>query len=129
MGNSIQYLYKMNRWVDNMKYTLTSKLFREIYGAFIRYVKPYCVTMDYISYDNDTENFGIAFMINTEDYMTNEKLINDFMSNYQLDKYLEITDILHIKAQKYFQTTLKIKLTKNGERHKKDLIGLLLLRE
>lgn len=129
MKNSIQYIYKMKGWVDNMKYTITAKLFREIYKAFVTYVRPYCVTMDYIAYDDQTDSFGIAFMINTEDYNENEKLIQNFVTLYQLNKYLEISNILHIKAQKYFQTTLQIKLTKTGERHKKDLISLLLLRE
>lgn len=129
MKNSIKYLYTMKGWVDNMKYTVTSKLFKEIYKAFVNYVRPYCVTMDYLTYDDQTDSFGIAFMINTEDYNENEKLIRDFISLYQLNKYLEISNILHIKAQKYFQTTLKIKLTKIGQRHKKDLISLLLLRE
>lgn len=129
MENSIKYLYKLNRWVGNMKYTITSKLFKEIYGLFVKHIKPYCITIDYINYDNNTDSFGIAFMINTEDYTINEKLINDFISKYQLIKYLEISNVLHIKAQKYFQTTLTIKLTKNGQRHKKDLIGILLLRE
>lgn len=129
MTNSIQYLYKIDKWTKDMKYTVTSKLFRVIYGTFVKYIKPYCVTIDYIDYNNQTDEFGIAFMINTEDYKLNEKLINDFINFYQLNKYLEILDILHIKAQKYFQTTLKVKLTKNGERHKKDLLSLLLLRK
>lgn len=129
MKNSIKYLYKMNLWVNDMKYTLTSKLFKEVYKAFARYIKPYCISIDYVQWDEEKDSFGIAFLVNTEDYQTNDKLINDFVAYYQLDKYLQIYDVIHIKMQKYFQTQLQIKLTKTGDKHKKDLIGLLLLRE
>ena len=101
MKNSIKYLYKMNLWVNDMKYTLTSKLFKEVYKAFARYIKSYCISIDYVQWDEEKDSFGIAFLVNTEDYQTNDKLINDFVAHYQLDKYLQIYDVIHIKMQKY----------------------------
>ena len=113
-----------------MKCTIVAKLLLQVKKLFSTFIQQKSGILMSYSFKSDDENtFYISFVINTNDYDQNTKIVKDFMQKYNLDKYVKLEKINHIKTNNYMETVLTLKMTAKGKRNQNKLLTTLRMKE
>ena len=124
------YNILINKGGNTMKCTIVAKLLLQVKKLFSTFIQQKSGILMSYSFKSDDENtFYISFVINTNDYDQNTKIVKDFMQKYNLDKYVKLEKINHIKTNNYMETVLTLKMTAKGKRNQNKLLTTLRMKE
>ena len=126
----IVYNMLINKGGNAMKCTIVAKLLLQVKKLFSAFIQQKSGILMSYSFKSDDENtFYISFVINTNDYEQNTEIVKDFMQKYNLDKYVKLENINHIKTNNYMETILTLKMTSKGKRNQNKLLTALRIKE